>query len=82
MDNEDNILKRVAFTAFMEATPYLEYRDWVEETYRVCLQRVENHEQLKKILEEEIKKQEDVVKRADLKIYLTYLEKVWRKSFG
>lgn len=77
-----NILEELAFTAFMEAAPYLQNPEWVKKTYVEGLKKAGKMEQLKNFLIEQVEKEEDKFKQVDLKIYLTYLGKVWRKHFG
>ncbi|RLG92594.1 MAG: hypothetical protein DRO36_00865 [Candidatus Hecatellales archaeon] len=77
-----NLLKQLVFDAFMESAPYLQNLEWIKNVCFKCLDRVEKPEQLKSLLEEEVKKEEDRFKKVDLKIFMAYFFREWRKRFG
>ncbi len=77
-----NTLRQLIFDAFMEAAPYLQHLEWVKNTCFECLNKVKNLEQLKTLLEEKVRKEEDKFKQVDLKIFMVYFCKEWRKHFG
>jgi len=82
MKNTCNSLEQLAFMAFMEAAPYIQHPDWVKEIFNKGIRKTGTPEEFMVFLEEEMVKQKDQIKKVDLKIYLTYVGKVWRKRFG
>ncbi|MFQ5997979.1 MAG: hypothetical protein ACE5KO_01590 [Candidatus Bathyarchaeia archaeon] len=71
---------KLAYQAYDEAAAYLTHSEWVRQVLDSELAKTESLTRLAELLEKKRQEQEDSTKKTDLRIYITYLNKVNKKS--
>ncbi len=82
MEKELEFLRKVAYEAFADSTPYLQNMEWVKEILIEGLMKTESLKGFEGFIEERIKDEVSEDKKVDLRIYLTFLLKLWRRKVG
>lgn len=73
-------LEEVIWQVYAEARPYVYNSNWIKELLESLVPKVKDVSSLKKMLEDSIKSIDDVTKRTDVNIYISYLEREQRRS--
>jgi hypothetical protein len=73
-------LEEVIWQVYSEARPYVYNPNWIKELLESLVPKVNDVPSLKKGLEDSIKSIDDVTKRTDVSIYISYLERAQRRS--
>ncbi len=71
-------ISKVLNDAYQGAFPYLSDTDWIKEFISLLTEKTKI-EEIVTALQEMIKKEAEIGKKTDLKVYLTYLGKVAKK---
>lgn len=82
MEKELKVLEKVAYEALVDSTPYLQNTEWIKNIVAEGLMKNESLNGFKEFIEGKIKKEVEEDKKVDLRIYLTFFLRLWRRKVG
>lgn len=72
--------RNLVWRAFEEARPYLDDSSWIEKLLERLITKTTDLNSLKNLLKTESSSLDDIIKRTDASIYLSYLERLVRRT--